>query len=228
MKPSLKYLFLLGAISAAFQTANAVPTLMISDGVNSITIADGSAMDTNSATGAVSWTGSLDNWTLNFDTGLGYPAVGSPADPLLDLSFGAYTPTGGSLWIFFSEDGFTAQGTAFASIGGTTQGSVAFGGFGGTSNALFDYSSSNLLTILPSSSAYYGPSFSGSTFGGTVNSEGAYSLTEVVAINQIGAGLTTGDAMLSVPDGGTTMLLLGAGLLALGFTGSFRKRLVCS
>jgi hypothetical protein len=224
MKISLKHLFLAGTIAGAAQIARAVPTLMITDGTNSVTIADGSSLDSNSAAGAVSWNGSLDNWTLNFDTGLGYPAIGSPTSPILDLSFGAYTSTGGALWVYFSEDGFTAGGSTLANIGGTTQGQVAFGTFGGTSNTLFDHSASNLLTILPfTNGSYTGPVFSGTESGGTVGGGAPYSLTEIIAINQVGAGLTTGDASLTVPDGGTTALLLGVGLLGLGVVASKRK-----
>ena len=52
MKISLKHLFLAGTIAGAAQIARAVPTLMITDGTNSVTIADGSSLDSNSARGA--------------------------------------------------------------------------------------------------------------------------------------------------------------------------------
>jgi hypothetical protein len=78
---------------------------------------------------------------------------------------------------------------------------------------------------LPPSGYVSGQSFalSGS---GTGVSGGPYSLTEYLVIKQTGAGLTTGDVKLSVPDSGTTLLLLGAGLTVLGFAGSIRRRFI--
>jgi hypothetical protein len=55
---------------------------------------------------------------------------------------------------------------------------------------------------------------------------GPYSLTEDIVITQTGAGGTTGDVILSVPDSGTTLMLLGAGLSVLGFAGSIRRRFI--
>jgi hypothetical protein len=227
MKTFLKYTFLATAIAGFVGIAHAVPTLRIIDvaTAQTIEIADGSALDTSPVAGMVMWSGPLGAWTLNFDTGLTYPAIGSPSDPQMDLSFGAYTPTGGTLKIYFSEVGFTAPGTASVDIGGTKQGStVAFGTFGGTSNSLFDYSISNRLTLLQNGALVYnGLTFSGSASGGSVGGSVPYSLTEFIQITQTGAGLTTGDAMLTVPDGGTTALLVGLGLLGLSAFARRRK-----
>jgi hypothetical protein len=141
----------------------------------------------------------------------------------LDLSFGAYTSTGGTLWIEFSETGFTGAGSASMSVGGTTDGALAVAGLGGNSNALFDIS--DRLIRLPSTGMVSGQSFALTGSGAAVGS-GPYSLTEYMVISQTGAGLTTGDVKLSVPDSGTTLMLLGAGLSVLGFAGSIRRRFI--
>ncbi len=218
MKTFIRSALLIAAIAALAGFARAVPTLQISDGVNTITVADGSALDVNSATGAVTFVGSLGSWNLNFDTGFTYPAYGTAANPLMDLSFGAVTQTGGTIWIKFSEVGFTGQGTASFAVGGTTDGQVSIGAFGGNSNTLFDINNTanNKLVRLPPVGTLTGNPFSASGSGPAVG-EGPYSLTEYMVIVQNGAGATTGDAKLRVPDGGTTALLLGFGLVGMSF-----------
>jgi len=206
---------------------HATPTITISDGTNSISVSDNGVGDANSAVGQVTWIGALDNWTLNVDTGTTYPAIGTLAFPALDLSFNAISNgSGGTLWIYFSADGFgPSAGTSNTVIGGTVSGpgTVSYSTYGGNSDTLFD-TSNWLSTVGP----FTGPAFSSSTLGGLVNSAGPYSLTELVTITSTGASTITGDAFLSVPEAGTTVMLLGAGLIALGFIGSFRKKFSCS
>ena len=218
MKTFIRNALLIGAIAGLAGFARAVPTLQISDGVTTITVADGSALDVNSAAGAVTFIGSLGSWNLNVDTGFTYPAYGTAANPLMDLSFGAVTQTGGTIWIEFSENGFTGPGNASLAIGGTTDGSLAIGAFGGNSNTLFDVNSTanNKLLRLPPIGMLSGNPFSASGAGAAVG-QGPYSLTEYMVIVQNGAGATTGDAKLQIPDGGTTALLLGFGLIGMSF-----------
>jgi hypothetical protein len=184
-----------------------------------MTVADNSVGDANPATSQVTWIGSLGNWNLNVDTGTSFPVIGTLDSPQLDLSFDATTSTGGTLWIYLSDNGFgpTFNVSTLANIGGTTGGTVSYWAFGGASNNLFD--TTQLLFAGP----FNGPSFSADVAGAAINNAGPYSLTEVIEITQPGAGTSSGDAMLSVPDGGTTALLLGAGLLGLGVVASKRK-----
>lgn len=227
MKINLKCLLAIGATSALIGSAYATPTLTISDGVNTVSVTDNSAGDANSAAGQVTWIGGLDNWTLNVDTGTTYPAIGTLVFPALDLSFNAVSNgVGGTLWISFSESGFgPSSGVTNVATGGTVMGagSVTFNTYGGNSNALFD-----TTNWLSSVGPFAGPAFSDSILGGTINSAGPYSLTEVIKITSAGASAITGDASLSVPDAGTTVMLLGAGLMALGLVGSRRKRALAS
>jgi hypothetical protein len=223
MKMKLGYLLAIGAIASLIDPAFGTPTLTISDGVNTISVSDNMAGDANAAVGQVTWIGGLDNWILNVDTGTSYPAIGTLLFPSLDLSFNAISNgVGGNLWISFSDNGFgPSAGISNTVIGGTVSGpgSVSFSTYGGNSNTLFD--STNWLSSV---GPFTGPAFSTSILGGPVSNAGPYSLTEVVQITSDGAAAMTGDASLSVPDAGTTVMLLGAGLLGLALAGSLRRR----
>jgi hypothetical protein len=217
MKSSLRYILLLAAtVTVLSGVANAVPTLKIWDGTTTISVADASGLDQSSLAGTVLWSGSIGSWTVSVDTGFTKPTLGSAGHPVLDLSFSAVSATGGSLWIAFSEDGFTAPGSATGAIGGTASGSLSYQLFGGASDTVLDMSHS-----LSPSSTYSGP-FSALISGSAVGAA-PYSLTELVTIVQRTGGATSGDAMLTVPDSGTTVMLLGAALTILGLFVRSRK-----
>jgi hypothetical protein len=226
MKNLLRYL-VLGAIALGLSgAAYAVPTLRITDGNTIIDIADGSvvpgAVDAAGGTGQVAWLGAIGNWTFNIHAGTTYPIIGTLANPQMDLTFNATSNgSGGTLSVYFSADGFgPTQGSAFAAIGGTAAGggTVDYNTYGGTNNTLF--STSNLLT---DQGPFGAGAFSGSTGGGLVNNNGPYSLTQLITITHSAGGITTGNAFLHVPDSGSTLLLLGAGLTALGLVSRKRK-----
>jgi len=228
MRIYYKYLMAIGAIIGIMETANATPTFRISDGVNSVVVTDNGAGDSNSAAGQVTWIGSLGNWTLNVDTATTFPALGTLASPVLDLGFNAISNgAGGSLLIEFSADGFgPTTGTTYTATGGTVMGAgtVGFSTFGGNSNTLFD-STNGLSSVGP----FAGPAFSNSLIGSMLSEQGPYSLTEAVRINSAGASSITGDAsysVASVPDSGTSVMLLGVGLLALGAFSSIKRRVL--
>jgi hypothetical protein len=225
MRIHFKYLMAIGAIIGIMETANATPTFMITDGVNTVLVPDNGVGDSNSAVGQVTWIGSLGNWTLNVDTATTYPALGTLASPALDLGFNAISNgAGGSLWISFSANGFgPTMGMTETATGGTVMGAgtVAFSTFGANSNTLFD-STNSLSSVGP----FAGPAFSNSITGSLLNNQGPYSLTETVQITSAGASSISGDASFSVPvpDGGMTVMLLSVGLLALGAFSSIKKR----
>jgi hypothetical protein len=232
MKTFLKYIFLAATIAAFSQVARATPVLQISaTGATSVTIWDGStatgAVDLDSEVGGVTWDGTIGGWTLRFNTGLTKPALGSATDPQMDLNFSAQYSGGNvsTLLILFSDNDFTSPGNVTASIGGTAAGaaSLTYATFGGASNTELAYGVSNRLTLLPNVGGYTG-SFSGSTTSGTFIAGGPYELTLGIQIQQTNPGLSTGDALLTVPDSGTTLLLLGAALTGLGLFGRLRKR----
>lgn len=219
MKKLYQYLALAAAAVGVAQMAQAVPQLMVFDGTTTIIISDNGAGDVSANNGRIVWNGSIGNWTLNTDVGTTFPVIGTLTNPQLDLSFNAFSTTGGTLKITFSADGFgPTAGTAVAQIGGTTPGTVVYNTFGGTNNTIF--STSNLLTT-------QGPftgAFSGSVVGGTVTNAGPYSLTQQITITHTGSSITTGNSLLTVPDSGTSVLLLGAGLISLGFMARLRLR----
>lgn len=209
------------AIAGLTQLAHALPSIRIFDGTTTITITDNGAGDSSPVAGRVLWDGTIGNWTLNTHVGTGYPVLGSLTNPVLDLSFNAVSNgAGGTLTIMFSVDGFgPTSGSATAAIGGTAGGSVVYRTAGGNNNTLF--STSNILTT-------QGPftgAFSGSVTGGSINNAGPYSLTQQIQITHAGAGISTGNSLLTVPDSGTSVLLLGAGLMGLAFMARLRQRM---
>lgn len=209
------------AIAGLTQAAQALPSLRIFDGTTTITITDNAAGDSSGVAGRVVWDGTIGNWTLNTHVGTGYPVLGSLSNPVLDLSFNAVSNgAGGTLTISFSVDGFgPTSGSATAMIGGTAGGTVMYRTGGGTNNTLFNMS--NILTTQgPFTSA-----FSGSATGGAINNVGPYSLTQQIQITHTGAGISTGNSLLTVPDSGTSVLLLGTGLMGLACMARLRKRL---
>lgn len=224
MKQLHRFLAAAAAIAGLTQTVQALPQIRLFDGVSTVTISDNLAGDAQPAAGQVVFIGSIGNWTLNVHTGTTYPAIGSLANPSLDLSFNATsTGAGGTLWIMFAADGFgPTSGSTLASIGGTIaqNGSLTYKTYGGTDNSNF-----SLVNLLTSQGPFAAVAFSGSVTGGSVNNLGPYALTQVVEVTHAaGTWLTTGDASLSVPESGTSILLLGAGLTGIGLLARFRRR----
>lgn len=218
MKNITNYLAL-GAVALGLTgAAQAVPTLRISDGINpAITVADGSGSDSNGAAGVVTWIGATGVWTVNVDTGITKPQVGSNQAPYMDLAFVDVSSAAGTLTLMFSETGFTQLGSALAKIGGTTAGTVTYATYWSASNNLF------ALDNLLSNQGPFGPgAFAGTSALGLVAAQ-PYSLTQVITITHSGAGTSSGDAELTVPDSGSTIALLGAALATLGLISRRRK-----
>jgi hypothetical protein len=220
MKHLRQYIALVAIVTSLSEFVYAVPQLMIFDGTTSIVISDNGAGDSSGVAGRIVWDGSIGNWSLNTHVGTTYPIIGSLANPMLDLSFNAVSNTaGGTLTLSFSADGFgPTAGIPLSSIGGVAQGTVTYQTYGGANNTLF--STSNLLT---SQGPFSGP-FSGSLAGAAISNAGPYSLTQRVTITHIGNSISTGNALLQVPESGTSVILLGLGLTCLGFLARFRGR----
>jgi hypothetical protein len=206
---------------AAPPVAYAVPTLQLTDGVTTVTIEDMSGSDFNPTVGAVTFIGSVGNFSLNGTTGISKPVLGSATLPSLDLSSVEVSgPSGGgTLTIRFSDDFFgPTLGGVTASIGGTTPigGTVLYSTFADASNVPFGTS-----TLLTTQGPFGGPAFSGTTFAnlGLLS----FSLTQEVVISHSSPGLVTSfnAELKAVPDGGSTVAFLGAVLVGLE---SFRRR----
>jgi hypothetical protein len=118
-----KILTILGlGLLAGPMAASAVPTLTVSDGVNSVTVSDNSAGDVNPIEGVVTlvWTAPNTLWTSTVSIGTTYPANGSASDPYMDLNAVVTSPGAGSLTITFSQSGFLpSSGTFNSDVGGT-------------------------------------------------------------------------------------------------------------
>src|SRR5262245_9673990 len=190
--------------------ANALPILrLVTSGGSDITITD------SDGDGIVSYSGALAGWTnVNMTTGFSKPAVGTAQTPFLDILSGNYSSSGGSTWlsIYLTDTDFgpSSEGSMISAFGGSTQGSVSYKAYADASNTAF--ATGTLLASMDSST---GPGFHDQT-SSLWGSVGQYSLTLLVTIaHDSGPRFTSLDASLTVPEP-STLLLLGAGLLAVG------------
>jgi len=210
IKPLIAGLIAIVVASGLALSAQATPTLTLSDGTTTIMVMDNGIGDVDPTLGSVVFVGAVgSNFNINASAGLTKPGDGSASAPAIDLSSLNHALGAGTLTITFSETGFTAfPGILTGHIGGT----IAAGG------SLTNVVMQNGLDLV--TNGPFGPgAFSGS--GSAALIDGApYSLTQS-AILTFGArgGSTSFDAMGSVPgvpDGGTTVTMLGIGLLAMG------------
>lgn len=212
----------LAAALAAFLgyagTAKGVATLTmqaVSGGVtNTVVITDNGAGDSQPATlGAITWVGSVGVFTLNVNTGLTKPQLGTATAPHMDLNFITQSVVAGQLTITFSDDGYTYSGGLQDAVGGTTS---------GMGNTVVDrvFRDGTLVT----QQGPFGPTAFSATTVGTVTLAPSNTLSLVVIINHgTAGGNTSGNKDVNrVPDGGTTVMLLGAALSGLGL---MRKKL---
>lgn len=192
--------------------ASALPTLYVS----TTGLAGSYTAVASSATGNVTYNGSAGVWNLVVTTGLTAPALGTHANPSMDLSIQASSTAGGSLYIGLVDTGFTGVGSLAATISGHVVSgapeSYLFNMFADTSNT-------QPTTTLPTGSII--TTLSGvlpvlATTTGTLPGTSPYALGEVVEITSTGATTTSIDAGSStVPDGGTTAMMLGLALSGL-------------
>ena len=198
----------------AANTANAIPTLKLSDGITTVTVGDGQigvVSDLSAQTGAVTFIGAVGSWIVNVSTGISDPILGSPTNPHMDLNSVNVNVSGGSGTDFAME----------ALIGGTlnlASGSLlTYNTYASATNSLF--AETHLLT----SQTFNPGAFSGTDAGSfpVTPFPAPYSLTQKVVITHGAAGSTSFNAALQVPDGGTTVALLG--FVLLGVEGLRRK-----
>lgn len=122
-------------------TANAVPSLRLTQGANIVTVTDNGAGDINSDSGVVVFSGGVGDFIVNTTTGVTKPLLGSSSSPILDLnSINVNGASSGTIILEFSETGFTNVNATLDMLsvnGGTTAGTLQFETFGSLSNTLF-------------------------------------------------------------------------------------------
>jgi hypothetical protein len=206
---------LAGAFVASTAVVSANPMLELISGSSSTLVT------ASSASGDVSFSGTIGQWSVDFASGEN--VLGGPTLPEIDVSSqetaakGTFTPPLLGLAIWYTSGGNTGSGPVLGTIGGTTTTSVSDYQYLGSTA----FSTAKLLTALgPFTSTGGNHAFSGSSYGNTGAVAGSYWLTEEVLVggSQSSAGQGTSfDANSQVvPDGATTMTLLGSAVAGLG------------
>ena len=174
----------------------------ISDGNKTYTLTDNEIWpiyDSSRQNGAITFQGDVGSFSFNITTGISKPISGDTYYPSLDLlSLDVSSSAGGSLTITLTDGGFIVPNPAWGSyimnIGGTTSGTVAY-------SAFYDSSFIGQTGLLS------GGAFSESLSFPYNTNTSPYSLTEKITITHDGAGNSSLNATLTVPEPGTLLSL---------------------
>jgi len=201
--------------------AEAVPTLTLSDGTNSVTVADGGAFDTYSGQGVVSYSGNLgptSPFFINVTTGVSSPPLGSSGAPHLDLN--SINITGvqpGVLTITFQDTFVGPLAPYVAGFISTIGGTLAAGG-------QITYETFVNGQSLGSWDSESGGSFGGSFGTSFLQDAPYYLLSEVITLSLPGgwANASFNAELQALPEP-LSLLLVGTGLIGLGFLSRRRR-----
>jgi hypothetical protein len=213
-------------VAAWATSAFAIPTLVIQDGggINAINTSIGGVVIINTSDGF---------WSVVITSGTSSPPApgGTATAPTMDVSISAISANGSEnnpLNIYFASDGFGPTSAAWLAmmtghlVAGTGA-NVGFDTYYNVGNALSSLGTPLPVgsTLLTASGNVPGPIYTYTQMSAPVTLASPYSLIELVTINggRLG-GQYSLDASLvtatTVPDGGTTAMLLGAAVSVLG------------
>jgi hypothetical protein len=212
MKQGLKTLIVGLAVVGFANWAHATATLSISDGVNPlISFTDNGGGDLNGGVGQMFVVTNVGVWNLTITSAITKPALGSPTNPLMDITIQAISTASGTLTYKFSDNGFgPATGTLNATVSGhVISGAAATVGYSvygdpanvvGAETVFLASTGTSPLPVVASSS-------------GPLALPTPFSLTQDVALNASGASDISVDASFTVVPEPSAIGLVVVGLL---------------
>jgi hypothetical protein len=222
-------LFVGGATTAEAAFVAAVCDDAACDGAGDVFVADNSGSDTVGGAvgvGIINFTAlGVAGWEVTISTSQTKPALGSAAEPVINLSYGLNNLAGAAapIWLYAGDTGYTGQGNVHLVVNATTTGQTTTGlALGGDDNLVDLPSGLNLAPVLISLGPF-ADVFSASATNGPVGAA-PYALTAGVMIVDTG-GLTgtSGDVTVSVPEP-ATIALFGLGLFGVGVMSRRRRQ----
>ena len=208
MKNLVKYLTAAAVVVGCSGSAFAVPTgpaleLMSGASANTVILQDNALGDLSAMPGAIIWSGSINGWNLVVTTAITKPISGSATAPNMDLDVTASDIGAlGNLTILFTDTDFgPSAGLVRQNLGNNGTSTATYAAYYDTGNAQFAET-----TPVDGSGALTGP----------------YSIT-LSSIFTPNGTISSDQRVTTVPDGGATVMLLGAALSAMGL---FRKKLI--
>ena len=217
------------AMAGMASDAEAALALRLTQGATVVTVADGGGSDLDPTVGIISYNSTLSgdvlgSFVTNISTGSSNPVL-PPPYPHMDLSTVQISSNGGgTIEVALSQDGFDSMSAvqSFTSAWGVVMnaGQSAFEAYVDPSDALFSKAGTKVADFSASSPGGF---FINAAYGVPVSP--SYSVSLYWTITHTGAGITTGNANLQIPEPGS-LALLGIGLMGMGGLILRRRRLV--
>ena len=197
----------LGGVSLA---SRAVPVLELFDGTTTKVVADNGFLDLDPTTGSVLFAGSIGVWNINVTTGVTIPVVVGPYPHLILSSTDNSTGAGTLRVRFYDDSNLAAVGTVIgASVGGTLVNRA------GSSVDWDVYVNGVSIMGNPANLTTPG-AFAVNTTSAPFTQAAGYTLMNEFILTHTGSGTSTVTIESQIPEP-ASLLLLGAGLIGLGF-----------